>query len=563
MILELIDIISEPFGLPDWSLKLALFILIAGLFITIIISWIYDIHPKEGIVKTQSADTIKPEDKPVTSSRWRIATYVSFVVIVGLVVLNVMGRGKQIRPGDIQRVLILPFANYTGADSLDFFVDGMHSSLITEMQRISGLHVINETSSNAFKNVDMQLHEIAQELNVDAVVEGVVSCIGDNICTDFKLISGSPEEELLWIDDYIEERSQILNFYKRITKQIAEEVKVELTPEEEQFLAKSRTVDREAYDDYLRSYNFMEDRSKEAVHKAMEYLNNAIEKDPDWAPLYAGLARVWINLAQMGFESHSVAYKNVYDNLDKALELDPNLPDRHNISASIAYLYEWNWDKAEMEFIKALAINPNDAGARISYAHLLLILQRFDEMFTQAQLALDLDPLNLMIQAMYAPLGEDYKTVTAAYEKILAVDPEHYLAKGMLAGGYYVCGEYDRAWELDKPNNINIFGKDEFNEIEKVYNERGYPAAKEEMVRRLEGMAESGNVGPINMIGPVTMAELCYEVNQDDKAIKWLEKGFEMHDPNMPYVFTEYERLLGNPRFIDIAEKMNLPLEKD
>jgi tetratricopeptide (TPR) repeat protein len=313
---------------------------------------------------------------------------------------------------------------------------------------------------------------------------------------------------------------------------------------------------------------FLDDASEESLNKAREYLNSAVEKDPEWAPLYTGLTTVWLSIAQMGYESPEITGPNIFENLNKALELDPDLADSHFISAMNAFLNEWNWDKSESEFLKALATNPNDAMTRVFYAHLLSIFQRYDEALIQGQLALDLDPLNPLIQGLYAALYQcvgDCETAMVYYEKILANDPEHALANDNIADAAYQCGEYERGWEAEKLFYIqnSIIDKDEITKIEEIFYNQDFIAAYEEMVRYLEGLAESGNVGPVNMLGPGTMAFMCYLTNQDDKAIKWLEKGFEMHHPIMPYLFTgfwDWSRLYVNPRFIKIAEKMNLPL---
>lgn len=312
MILELIDIISEPFGLPDWSLKMALFILITGLFITIVISWIYDIHPKEGIVKTKPADTIKPADKPVTSYRWRIATYVSFVVIIGLVVLNVMGGGKQLRAGDIQSLLILPFENYTSDDQLDIFISGMHSSLIGDIGRLRNINVISKTTSDVYKDTDMTLSQIASERGVNAIVELAVMRLGDSICFEVKMIT--PDEKQIWIAEYRESKSQIFNLHNLITKQISDEVKIELTADEDRLLAESRTVDPEAIDAYMKGLFYLDKIARVPLQTATEYFNTAIEIEPDWAPPYAGLAEVRAYQMQMSFISPSIAIPMIWIN---------------------------------------------------------------------------------------------------------------------------------------------------------------------------------------------------------------------------------------------------------
>jgi TolB-like protein len=244
-------------------------------------------------------------------------------------ILNITRRGSVIKPGMIQSLVILPFDNYTGDEKLDYFVSGMHSSLIADVGKIGSLTVISETTSNVYKNAHKSLPQIASELNVDAVVEAQVMCLGDSICLQVRVVSADRKEKQLWVGDYKEERSKILGLYNRITKQIADEVMVKLSPEEERLLSKSRIVDRQVSDAYLNSKSYWGDFSRDSLNKALKFLNNAIEKDLGWAPLYDGLANVWIGIQQNGFESPSVTSQKVYENLNKALELDPDLSDSH------------------------------------------------------------------------------------------------------------------------------------------------------------------------------------------------------------------------------------------
>lgn len=144
-------------------------------------------------------------------------------------------------------MVVLPFHNYTGDDQLDYIAAGMHSSLIDDMGKVSGLRILSETTSNVYKNSEKSVPQIASELGVDAVVEPTVTCYGDSICLQVKVFSAFPDEKLLWVNDYREDRTKILSLYNRITKQIADEVKVELTDEEEALLANARTVNKDAY----------------------------------------------------------------------------------------------------------------------------------------------------------------------------------------------------------------------------------------------------------------------------------------------------------------------------
>ncbi len=398
-----------------------------------------DITPG-GMRRTKPMEEVTPEERIPDSRGWKAATYISVVVIVGLIVLNIVGGGKQLRAGDIQSLVILPFENYTGDEQLDIMISGMHAMLINDVGRISEIRVISKTTSDVYKDVDMTIPQIASERKADALVEIGVQCMGDTICFQLKVVT--PDEEQLWLAEYRVEKSQILNLNNEITRQIADEIMVELTPEEERLLSKSRTVDREAYDAYLMGSYYLDDGSKESLMKAREYLNSAVEKDPEWAPLYAGLTMVWISIGQMGYEPPEITDPKILENLNKALALDPDLAYSHYIMAMAAWLHEWDWAKAERGFLKALAINPNDAQTRIFYAHLLSILQRPGEALTQGQLAIDLDPLNPLIQVLYSALLvslDDCETAMAYLEKVVAKDPEHVLAYGNIEGAAYRC----------------------------------------------------------------------------------------------------------------------------
>jgi len=516
--LEAATIIFPRWGFPDWTIDLVLYLLILGAFITMIVSWIFDITP-QGVQKTKPLDEITETEKPADSKVWKAATYISLVIIMALIVLNIVPMGKTIKAGDIQSLVILPFDNFTGDEQLENMVSGMHSLLIGDIGRIGGLRVLGNTTSNKYKDVRLSAPEIAAELNVDAVLEATVMCLGDSVCMQFRLVSTTGNEEQLWVSDYKEDKSQILNLFNRITRQLAEELIITITPEEERLLAKSRTVNKEALDEFLKANR--NDFSREVLYKSLEFLNNAMEKDPEWADLYAGLASVWLSIYQMGLESMEIAGPKIFENLNKALELDPDNAESHGFIAMIAFLIEWDWEKAEMEYLKALAINPSDAGARIIYAQLLCCLQRNDEALIQGQLAIELDPLDPFVQILYGAVLSftgDFKTALAYGEKVRADDPGNYVANVLIADAAYGCGDYDKA--MDAARYLLPAAGVDFKEVEKIYGESGFVAAYEEVLRQLEVLAQKRYVAPIGM------ASKYMRVDQPDKAMDWLEKGF-------------------------------------
>jgi len=557
VIIELVNNLVEPLNLPPNLSTLVIVVLAVGFPLAIIFSWLFDLT-SEGVEKTKPISEIDNGDKAAIPNAWKIATFVSFVVIIGLVVLNLAGGLKQVQAGDIKSLVVLPFDNFTGDDQLEYFVSGMHASLIGDIGKISDLRVICKTSSNVYKDVDMSATEIASELDVDAVVEATVMCLGDSICVQFRLVSTFPEENQLWIAEYKEEKSQILNLYNRVTKQIADEVKIELTTDEELLLAESRTVDNEAYDAYMKGIYYWDHLTPEGLQNAYEYFTIAVEKDPDWAPPYAGLAIVWGGRAQMGFESPAVAIPTAYENLNKALELDPNSVYSHYVSGLFAVWGAWNWEQGEQEFLKVLEIQPNNALCRAYYAHLLNILRRPEEALVQGKISVDLDPLNPLIQGLYAALlvqTGDYEAAIAPAKKVLTLVPNHPLAFRVLRIAYYFTEDYTKSFEILM--QMIPFEEDVILNLQNTFDKQGYSPALQEVVNLLELAAQQ------NFIQPFIVATYYLELKNTEKALEWLEKAFEGHDPDTPYIstyFAEFDQLYDNPRFIAILEKMNLPL---
>ncbi len=557
VLIELVNNLTEPLNLPDKLATILVVVLAAGFPLAVILAWIYDLTP-EGIEKTKAAVESEGTEKAKVPNAWRIATYVSFVVIVGLVTLNIVGGSKQLRAGDIQSLVILPFDNFTGDDQLDFFVSGMHASLIGDMGQLGGLQVKSRTSSNAFKNMGMTIPEIASELGADAALETAVMCLGDTICLQFRLVSTTGDEEQLWVADYREEKSQILNLYNRITKQIAEEVMVELSGNEKRRLDKMQTVDKEAYDAYLRGYELWKNPGK--LDEAIEYLNLAIMKDPDWAPPYAGIAQVWIIRLQFGIVEPSVGRQMVHEYINRAVELDPDFRGFYFLSGIISTWTDWNWEEGEKNFLRAIAVNPNDVMSRIYYAHFLICLQRPEEALTQGQLAVELDPMNPGILALYSGVlrstGQFQEALEYA-EKANAISQGKANAQMKLA--LQALGEYDRSFEYRKTALRSYFSEELVQSFDLIFKEQGFQAADKEIVRQFELLAQE------KYLSPRILARRHYASGEYSKALDDLEKGYELHEPNMPYIVAGhngYVNLYDSTRFIAIVDSMNLPHPK-
>ena len=557
VIVELFNNLAEPLNLPTNLSTIVIILLAIGFPLVIILSWLYDLTSK-GVEKTKPLSEISEEGGPYVPNAWKIATFVSFVVILGLVTFNIASSSKQLRAGDIQSLVVLPFDNYTGDEQLENMVSGMHALLVGDMGRIGEVRVLGGTTSNAFKDADMTATEIASELNVDAVVEASVMCFGDSVCIQFRLVRTTGKETQLWIADFKEDKSQMLNLNNLITKEIADKIKIELSPNEERLLAKSRKVNQEAYDNYVQSFLYWNDLSQESLNKALEYLNLAVEEDPDFAPLYAGLATVWVGLAQMGYAKPEVAGPKIFENLNKALELAPDFSTSRFINAGIAVWTEWDWEKGEREFLKALELNPNDVMCRIYYAHLLMILRRYDEALFHSQMAYELDPMNpkiLALSAMVDYLGSHQQSLEKSI-KALEINPNERLALASFHYSSFLNGDYENSIKtlLKIRHELN---KEAREVIMSEFKEKGYTAAIETMIIFLEEYART------NYMQPVAMAEYYYSVGDLEKAIEYYAEAYELNDPMLPYFTLQpgygFDDIKDDPRIISIVEKMNFP----
>jgi TolB-like protein len=462
-------------------------------------------------------------------------------------------------------VAVLPFINDSPDQENTYFINGVMEEILNNLQRIKDLRVISRTSVEQYRNQNKPIAEIAEELGVNYILEGSGQKYGNSFRLRAQLIMAEHESHL-WGESFqqkITDVEDVFNIQIKIAESIAEELKAVISPEEKRLIEKIPAADLEVYNEYLKARSYWDDFSRESLNKALEFLNSAVEKDPGWAPLYAGLIQVWMGIQQMGYEPPSVTSPKIYENLNKALELDPDLADVHYFSAMIAHLMEWNWEKSEKEFLKALAINPSDALSRIFYAQLLAVLHRYDEALTQGQVAMSLDPLNPSMKWWYSAVllaVGDCKTSLSIAEEVVAADPGNYMFNIVIEMAAFHCKEYDKVIKAVRYILPFPIEEDAFKEIERIYDELGIVSAYKVIMKKLEEFAQN------NPISPIDMANRYIVANQPDKAMDYIEKGFEIHDPVMTYIATKIcnlDPLFKNPRFIAICKKMNLPLPKN
>ncbi len=458
-------------------------------------------------------------------------------------------------PGGIQSIAVLPLRNVSGDPEQEYFSDGMTEALITDLGKIGALRVISRTSVMRFKGADTPLAEIARQLNVEAVVEGSAQLVGEQAGITVRLIDAAAEKQL-WSQTYQRDLSNLLVFQSELAQAIAREIEVAVTPEESRLLASARPVNPEAHEAHLKGVFHWQKLTPPDLEAALAYFELALEKDPNYAPAYVGIARVWSGRNQMGYVPPSEAVPKMKAAVLKALELDESLAEAQNGLAILKTWGEWDWPSAERAFERAIELNPNYAEARAYYSHFLNIMGHPEEALAQIERALELDPFNALYQALY---GADllfvrrYDDAIAQLRKARRLTPGSPMVHTGLHSAFYLKGMYEEAFEEKRAWFAAAGDREVEAALARGYADAGYPGA---MTLAADMLAARSNYNK-----PMDIAALYVSAGKKDQSLDWLEKAFEAHDPNIPYlsVIPHFDGLRDDPRYEELLRRMNVP----
>jgi len=349
-------------------------------------------------------------------------------------------RSRGPAPAGIRSIAVLPLENLSGDASQNYFADGMTDELITDLAQISALRVISRTSVMVYKGARKPLPQIARELNVDAVVEGTVLRSGDQVRITAQLIEASTDKHI-WSQSYEGELRDTLALQNRVAGAIADQIRINLTPQEQAALKNVRVVNPEAYESYLKGRYFWNKRTADGLKVALAYFQQAIEEDPKYAQAYSGLADTYALLGdwQYAVMTPKEAFPKAKAAAIRALELDSSLGEAHNSLAFVLDGFDWDFDSAGKEFQQAIELNPGYATAHHWYAWHMSLLGRFDDAIAEMRKAENLDPLSLIINADLAELlilAHSYDESIRQSRKTIEMDPNFALAHNQLAQAY-------------------------------------------------------------------------------------------------------------------------------
>ncbi len=486
-----------------------------------------------------------------------------WLVLVGLAVL-VIGVGYFLRhrfwpealpPKGKIMLVVLPFDNLSGDPEQEYFSDGITEEMTAQLAQLSPqrLAVIGRASAMTYKHAKKTIDQIGKELRVQYVLEGSVRRAGDRVRVTAQLIEVGNQTHV-WAESYERDLRDALVLQSEVAQAVANEIELKLTPQQQARLATLRPVNPEAYELYLKGKYYDERGGISNAQKAQAYFQQAIEKDPQYAPAYAGMALAYPDFAVLSGVPVKDAHARTRELTLRALEIDPHLAEAHLALADFEF-GGWNWSAAQREYERAISLNPSYAEAREHYAEFLSCMGRHNQALAEVKQAHEIDPLSLLINTqvgytLYWARRPD--EAVEQFKKTLDLDPSHgrahiglgraYLYKGMFDEGIAEIAKGHVSWGLQRGS---LWGY-----------ALGAGGRREEAVKMLRRYLELRK--PFT---PFAVATFYAGLGDKDKALAWLERAFDEHGYSLLRLKVDpfFDSLRSDPRFQDLVRRMNFP----
>ena len=501
---------------------------------------------------------------PVRGNRAKILVLtgvVAIALLAGLSFARVRERliGRR-SASPIHSLAVLPLVNLSGDAEQEYFADGLTEALTTELGKISALRVISRTSAMQYKGTRKKLTEITRELSVDAVVEGTVARSGSHLRITANLVQVSPERHL-WAESYESDMGDVLALQGELAQSIATAIQVKITPEEQTLLARTHPVEPEAFQAYLKGQYFFAKFTDQGRRKALDYFQQAIEKDRNLVLAYVGISNVYQILGNLELVLPEVAHPQGKLAIAKALEIDPHSGEAHAALAWRLLYYDWDFAASEKEFKYALELNPNAAATHQGYAKYHAALGQFPESIAEMKRALDLDPLDLNKMSelcrvlFYARRYDDALSQCNAaleiepnYGEALFLTGDVYAAMGKDLEAHKMYAKAETRWG-ENPATIAAMGR--------AFVKSGLRGEAQAWIKSNKKQIESGETPPIYS------ALLYSDCGRKDEAFTWLEKAYKRRSHYLIFVEVDpaFDSLHGDPRFADLLRRIGLPPE--
>jgi TolB-like protein/DNA-binding winged helix-turn-helix (wHTH) protein/Tfp pilus assembly protein PilF len=453
---------------------------------------------------------------------------------------------------------VLPFQNLNDP-SQDYFADGLTAEMISQLGRLPSerLGVIAWNSMIRYKGVKKSEEEVGKDLGANYILEGTVRRAGEQVRITAELVK-TGERSPIWANSYDGDLGDVLALQSRVAREIASEIQLRLTPEQQARLDNRMQVNPEGYDAYLKGKAITDAGSKMATDKQVEQFQTAIRLTPNFATPYVGLAVHYRNLASNGFAPSKSSYVEARASAEKALQIDPNLSSAHREMGWIHWRGEWDFSAADKEYQRALELNPGEAPTHEQYSLYLKSMGRFDEALREISRCLELSPLESISHANAGTLLgllQRYDSSIEQFRKAIELDPKHpyvYERQGAVL-----------LWQGKNEQAIESFQR--AAELSHRQPEKlawlGYALAVSGHRKEALGLLDEIKRNPREQyVSPFHVAMLYAALGDRENAMLWLEKAYEDHDEWMVYlkIYPEFLSLHGDARFQDIERRVGL-----
>jgi TolB-like protein/Flp pilus assembly protein TadD/predicted Ser/Thr protein kinase len=488
-----------------------------------------------------------------------------FVLLAVFFAFNVQLRDRLLHRGavlpKIESIAVLPLVNLSGDPAEEYFAAGMTDVLTTNLSKIGGLRVISRTTAVRYKGANKGLPEIARELNIDGVVTGSVMRSGNRVRITAQLIQARTDQ-YLWAETYERDLVDVLKLQSEVAQAIAQQLRIQLTPQQQARLGAAQGVNPGAYEDYLKGRFLLNSTTptQQGIKRAQNYFEEAIQKDSRFGQAYAGLADCYRSLGAYRWLPPEEAYRNSTEAVRKALELDETIGGAHEILGWLRWRYDWDWRSAEKEFRYALELSPNDTDLHESLAWYLGWSGRRREALSEIEKIRQIDPAYPLFFADEAGIcyhQRDYKGLIEATRKHQALMPDDWTGHYFLGVAYEGSGrEPDAIPEYQKAVELSRGDSDPTAALAHAYAATDRKAEAQRILHEWLRQSETGYVSPY-MIAAVYAG-----LADKDKAFEYLEKAYRERSLDLPYFLKadlRMDSLRSDPRFQDLMRRMNFP----
>jgi TolB-like protein/Tfp pilus assembly protein PilF len=502
--------------------------------------------------------TVLPTQQPPSTTGALTKSKRSWVIIAGVLliaaVLTVAGYFYLTRKDKaaIQSIAVMPFVNESGNADVEYLSDGMTESLISSLSQLPKLNVKARSSVFRYKGKEADIRTIGKELNVQAILNGRVVQRGDEVVLYLELVDTQTGNRI-WGDQYNKKLANLVALQNEIALDVSQKLKTKLSGAEEQHVTKNYTANSEAYQLYLKGRFYWNKRTVDDYNRAIPNFQQAIDKDPNYALAYSGLADSYTLLATSAPPKDFMPQAK--SAAMKALALDANLAEAHASLGQIIMYYDWDFNGAEHEFSRALELNPNYATAHQWHAENLSSAQRHEEALAEIRRALELDPLSLIVNRVYGDVllnARRYDNAIEQYRKTIEMDPNFPSTHARLVRAYEARGMYDQAAaELMKVPGLRA-SPETVALMKETYARSGWKAF---LRARLDDLLERSKK---EYAPPFAVASLYARLGQKDEAFAWLEKAYQSRDYQMSEleVRSDLDSLRSDPRFAELVRRV-------